>query len=134
MHPAATERAREYHPGHQDQHVDGNPGGHQGRGEPAERLRGHDRAAAAADRLDHHVGVLGQPGRVVVAGQVRRKGVMAALAQLPLDQVPVSSDIPATVNQHEGGHRHPLPAVRCISGNESGLASSSRGCCDGRRR
>src|SRR5215472_6064562 len=62
-----------------------------------------------ADRLDCDVGVLGQPGRVVVAGQVGREGVMAALPQLPLDQVPVPSDIPAAVNQHEGGHRHLPP-------------------------
>lgn len=57
------------HPGHQDQHVDGNPGCYQRRGEPAEGLRGHDQATAAADRLEDGIGVLGQPGRVVVAGR-----------------------------------------------------------------
>jgi hypothetical protein len=97
------------HPGYQDQHVDGNPGGYQRRGEPAEGLRGNDQAAAAAGRLDHGVGVLVQPGRVVVTGQVGRERVMAALPQFPLDQVPVPSDISAAVNQHEGGHRHLPP-------------------------
>ena len=36
------------------------------------------------------IGILGEPGRVVITGQARREGVMAALAQLPLDQVPVT--------------------------------------------
>jgi hypothetical protein len=37
-----------------------------GRGERAQRLRDHDEAGSA-DRADHRVGVLGEPGRVVVA-------------------------------------------------------------------
>src|SRR3984957_8658744 len=65
------------------------------RGEPAEGRRDHDQARAAADGSNDSVGVLGEPGRVVIAGQVGREGVMAAPAQLPLDQVPVPSDIPA---------------------------------------
>jgi hypothetical protein len=48
--------------------------------------------------------VLGQPGRIVVAGQVGRDGVVAALPQLPLDQMPVPPDVAAAVNQRKGGH------------------------------
>jgi hypothetical protein len=97
------------HPGYKYQHVNRNPGCYKRRGEPSEGLRRDGQAATPPYRLDDGIGILCQPGRVIVARQVRREGVMAALPQLPLDQVPVPAGIPAAVNEHEGGHRHLLP-------------------------
>jgi hypothetical protein len=56
---------------------------------PAERLGHHGQVGAVADGLGHRVGVLAQPGRVVLAGQVRRHHVVAPLAQLDHHRGPV---------------------------------------------
>jgi hypothetical protein len=48
-----------------------------------------DEVAAIADCLDDHVGVIPPAGRVVLAGEIDRDGVVAVLAQLGRDQVPI---------------------------------------------
>jgi hypothetical protein len=70
----------------------------------AARVRHHDQVAAVADRVDHRVGVLRQPGRVVLVGQVGCDHVVATGAQLGGQQAPVPGGVPAAVDQHVAGH------------------------------
>jgi len=95
---------RRDHPGHEHQHVDREPIGHQGRGEPAEGVTDDDQVAPVADGLDDGVGVLGKSGGIVVAGQVGSDHVVAPPAQLLLHEVPGPADVAAAVDQHEGCH------------------------------
>ena len=83
---------------------DGNALADERRRERAGRLRDDDQVGAVADRLDDSVRVLRQSGRVVVAGQVRRDGVVASFTQGGLDEVPVPADIAGAVDQHIGRH------------------------------
>ena len=74
-------------------------------GEAAERLRHQDQLGAIADRLDDRVGVLRQPGRLVLAGKVDRHHLTSALFQLGRDQVPVEGAVAGSVDKDIGGHR-----------------------------
>jgi hypothetical protein len=53
------------------------------------------RRLSVTDRLDHGVRVLGEPGSVVVAGEIRRHGVVASLAERGLNEVPIQPTSPA---------------------------------------
>jgi hypothetical protein len=44
----------------------------------------------------HGVGVLGDPGGIAVAGEIRRHDVLAPLAELGLYEVPVPADVART--------------------------------------
>jgi hypothetical protein len=91
----------------QHQRLDRNPVTHQRRGERAEGVRDHDEVGAVADGVDHGVGVLGQPGRVVVARKVGRHDVVAPGAQLGAEQVPEPRVGRGAGDQHVGGHALP---------------------------
>jgi hypothetical protein len=67
----------------------------QGCGKRAEGLAYHDQVSAIADGLDHRVGVVVQPQRVVVCGKVGRHRAVSSCPQLGLDQVPVPADVAA---------------------------------------
>ena len=86
----------------------------QRRGEAAERLGHHDQIAAQVPRrAGHRVGVLGEPGRVVLARQVRRDRLMAPGAQLLLHQVPVPAHVGGTMDQRKRGHLITSLPERC---------------------
>ena len=70
----------------------------------AERLPDHDEVLPVAGRVEHRLRVLGQPGRVVLARQIRGDRVGTAGAQLGLDEMPIPTDITGAVDQNEGGH------------------------------
>ena len=74
--PVSPGRGR--HRRQQHEQVDRHPFAHQRGGEPAHRLRHEDEVAAVADGVDDDVGVLGEAGPVVVAGQVEGDDVVAA--------------------------------------------------------
>ena len=76
----------------------------QGCGKRAEGLAYHDQVSAIADCLDHRIGVVVQPQRVVVCGKVGRHRAVSSYPQLGLDQVPVPADVASAVNQSEGTH------------------------------
>jgi hypothetical protein len=67
------------HAGDQDDRAGLELGGDQRRGEASERLGDHDQVTAAqpAGRAGHRIGVLRQSGRVVLARQVRRGGLVS---------------------------------------------------------
>jgi len=82
------------------------PGRDQRRGETTKRLSHHDQIAAAQAprRAGHGIGVLSEPGRVVLARQVGRGRLVSPGAQLPFHQVPVPSHVSGAMDQHKHGH------------------------------
>ena len=50
--------------------------------------------------------MVGERGVVILDRQVGRDGLMAAGAELALDQMPVPADVAGTVNQRVRRHRH----------------------------
>jgi hypothetical protein len=92
------------HPGQQHQQVGRHQVADQGGGEPAEGLGHHDQVAPVADGLDHRLGVLRQPGRVVLGRQVRSHHLLAPAAELGGDQVPEPAAVAGAVDQRIGGH------------------------------
>jgi len=96
-------RRRDHRRQHHEQ-VDGEPLAHEGRREAGKGLGNQHEVAALADRVDHRVGVLREPGRVVVARQVRRDHVVAARTQLGHQPMPVPGVGSGPVNQCVGRH------------------------------
>ena len=94
------------HGGHEDQEVHGQPVAEQRRRERAEGV-GHDgeRAAGAITGGDGDVGVLGQPGRIVVAGKVEGDGLVPPPFQPGHDEVPRPRAAAGPVDE-EVGSRH----------------------------
>jgi hypothetical protein len=72
--------------------------------ELAERVPDDDEVAASADGLDDRVGVLRPAGGVVLAGEIDGDGLVAVLAQLGRDQVPVPCGPAASVDERECRH------------------------------
>ena len=103
--------------GDEHEQVDGTAFADERRRERAGRLRDDDQVGAVADRVDDGVRVLRQPCRVVVAGEVRRDGVVASFAQRVLDEVPVPADVAGAVDQHI--RRHVLTPKPCIASGSS---------------
>ena len=73
-----------------------------------------------------------QPGRVVLDREVRCDRVVAAVAQLGLDQVPVPADVSRAMDEREGGHEWPAPFLivrraRSTTGASSIWPSSADG-------
>jgi len=103
---------QQHHPGDEHQEADRQARAQERGGEAAERLRHDDQLGALADRLDHRVRVLPQPGRVVLARQVRSDGVVAARLQLGDEQVPEERAVAASVDQDVGGDAANVPPAR----------------------
>ena len=61
---------------------------------------------AGPDGIDHHIGVLSQAGGIILTRQVEGNGVMTALPQLALHQVPIPADIAAAMDQRKRGNHH----------------------------
>jgi hypothetical protein len=78
-------------------------GGGQRRGEATKRLSRYDRIAAVRvpSRTGHGIGVLGEPGRVVLARQVGRGCLVSLGTQLPFHQVLVPSHVSGAMDQRE---------------------------------
>ncbi len=57
--------------------------------ERAHRLGHQHRVGPVADGRDDRVGVLGQPGGLIIGGHLDADRVMSALAKLPLDGMPI---------------------------------------------
>ena len=74
---------------------------HQWRNEAAQRLSHEYHVLAVADRADHHVGVLGQARRVVVAREIDSHHVVPGRLQFGHHQVPVPRVRAGTRNEHE---------------------------------
>ena len=114
VRPPVTGRFTRQRNQSRDEHeeLDRRPITDEGRRENAGRLRDHDQLAPVADRLEHGVGVVGQPCRVVVARQVRRHRVMTPATQLGLHQMPVPADVAGAMDEDEGGHLGSLPVAK----------------------
>ena len=82
-----------------DQEANRPAGGDQRRDEAAERLADHDDVLPVADRVDDHVGVLGQAGLLVADRQVHRHHVIAARRQQRRHAVPVPGIAAGTVDE-----------------------------------
>ena len=99
--PVARRLARQrHHRRHEHHQIDGHPFAHERRGEPGHRLPHHHQFGATADGVDHRVGVLLEPGRVVVARQVHRHDVVAVGRGMGSDEVPVPRAAPRAGDQH----------------------------------
>jgi hypothetical protein len=62
------------------------------------------RSLAIADCLDDRVGVLQPAGGVVLAGEIDGDGLVAVLAQVGRDKVPVPCGPAASVDERECRH------------------------------
>lgn len=98
------------HPRHENEHLNGNPIGHQRCGEATVRLTDDDQITPIINRVDDGIGVVEQAGRVVVTGQVGCDRLMAEAVQLSLHEVPVPTHVAATVDERERRHRSPPSA------------------------
>ena len=58
------------------------------------------------DRVNDDIDVLRQPSAVIIDGKVNDYSVVAALAQLAVDEVPVPSTVAGSVNQYKGARSH----------------------------
>ena len=94
-----------HHRGGQHEQLDGARRRHQRRREAAQRVGDDHDVVAVAECVDNGLRVLGQAGRLVFAGQVRRDHPVAALAQLGGDQIPARADVARAVDHRERGHR-----------------------------
>jgi len=61
---------------------------------------------AGPDGIDYHIGVVRQAGGIILTRQAGGNGVMTALPQFPLHQVPIPADIAAAMDQRKRGHHH----------------------------
>jgi hypothetical protein len=92
------------HRRHEDEQLGGDARADKRCGEAAERVPHQDEVAAIGDCLDDRVGVIPPAGRVVLAGEIDGDGVVAVLAQLRRDQVPVPRGSAASVDESERRH------------------------------
>jgi hypothetical protein len=118
------------HGRHQDHQVDRGPRRNEGGGEPRQGLSDDHDLAPATDGIDDDVRVLGEPGRVVVAGQVRGHHVVAEGLQLGPNEVPVpragSCPMDQRVRSHEPLRRY--KASRIIAVAHSCIENLMAGC------
>jgi hypothetical protein len=73
---------------------------HQGRDESAQGLGDQHEVRPVRDHLDHLVGVVNQPGRLVVARQLHAQRVVPAPAEFALCGVPVPGVAARSRDQH----------------------------------
>jgi hypothetical protein len=73
--------------------------------EAAVRLGDDYEVAPTVDGAYNGVGIVGQRGRVVVARQIGRDGLVSPGTQLLLDEVPVPANVSAAVDERERRHR-----------------------------
>ena len=92
------------HPREENQRVGAEPIRDQRRGEGTVGMANDDKVPPVADGRYHGVGVINQSRGVVIARQVRRDRIVPTRGQFTLQEMPVPSDISATVYQDEGSH------------------------------
>jgi hypothetical protein len=97
-----------HHRRHEDEQLDRHPLADERSGEAAPGVRDDDEAGALADGGDDGVGVVGEPGRLVLAREVHGHRVVPASAELGSHEVPVPRAAPAAVDQDVRAHR---PAI-----------------------
>ena len=111
---------------HQHELPDGSLFTHQRSGEAAQRLCHEHHVLVPTDGFQHQARVFGEPGALVVAGQINRKGLVAGTLQQGDDAAPVPGGAASARDQDERAHRSASQTPTAGPGSRSGRRTVCR--------